>query len=154
MLFTMRCAERWYYNSMKRKKRKKLPKIKTIRNKLWEATKTLVRAKYRVKGGWECYTCPTLITEPKKAHTGHLIPRVTGGLLLYYHLDALRIQCSVCNRHRGGEGAQYLYKLIQEIGMPRISMLLDQIGKVQKPTREFFQNLLDERIAMLKKLGF
>lgn len=137
-----------------KKKHKKLPKIKTIRNKLWQATKTLVRAKYRVKGGWECYTCPTLITEPKKAHTGHLIPRVTGGLLLYYNLDGLRIQCSVCNRHRGGEGAQYLYKLIGEIGLPKISMLIGLIGQEQKPTRVFFQTMLDERAAILKKLGF
>lgn len=138
---------------MKRKKKKKLPKIKTVRTHLWEATKTIVRARYKVKGGWYCYTCPTLITEPKKCHTGHLVPRVSGGLLLYYHLDALRPQCGICNRHRGGEGAQYLYKLIGELGMPAIVTLLGLIGHDQKPTREFFQELLDERKTLLKNLG-
>lgn len=136
-----------------KKRKKKLPKIKTIRNKLWEATKTVIRHRYKVKGGWECYTCDKLLTDPKTVHTGHLIPRATGGLLLYYHLDALRPQCYTCNRARGGEGALYLYKLIGEIGMPAIVTLLGEIGHTQKPTREFFQQLLDTRLSELKKLG-
>lgn len=135
-----------------KKKRKKLPKIKTIRAKLWDATKTLIRAKYAVKSGWECYTCATPITEPKKCHTGHLCPRVSGGLLLYYNLDALRPQCGTCNRHRGGEGAVFLFRLIQELGAERVVTLLVLRGQDQKPTRLFFQTLLDERIVMLKNL--
>lgn len=134
-------------------KRKKLPKIKTIRAKLWEATKTLIRAKYRVKGGWICYTCDIPITEPKKCHTGHLCPRVSGGLLLFYHLDALRPQCDVCNRHRGGEGAVFLFKLMQEIGPEKVVTLLGLRGHTQKPSRVFFQFLLNERIEMVKNLS-
>lgn len=138
-------------------KRKRLPKIKTLRAKLWEATKTIIRARYmlsdKLKPTWACYTCYKLITDPKKCHTGHLCPRASGGLLLYYSLDALRPQCDTCNRHRGGEGAVFLFKLMQEIGPEKVVTLLGIRGHDQKPTRAFFQSLLDERTETLKNLG-
>lgn len=91
------------------------------------------------------------MTIPKKVHTGHCIPRVTGGLLLYYHLDMLRPQCYTCNRNRGGEGALFLYKLIGELGHDKISMLIGLRRQEQKPTRVFFATLLEEYKGMLKK---
>ena len=135
-------------------KKKRLPKIKTLRAKLWEITKRIIRERYTIMGtSWVCYTCDKIITEPKKCHTGHLVPRVTGGLLLYYNLDALRPQCDTCNRHRGGEGAIFYHRLQKELGPKRMVTLLGLIDSDQKPTRAFFEKELADKIAITKKIG-
>lgn len=87
--------------------------VTTIKKKLWEECKRIIRARYGKDNTWNCYTCDRLLDEPSKAQTGHFIPSSTGGALLRYNLNNLRIQCYNCNINQGGAGAEYYRRLLQ-----------------------------------------
>lgn len=103
--------------SLKRvsKKRTKKPFIRLLKDKLWKECQRLTRERFQNPDGtWNCYTCNKVIVNPQDAQTGHGKPK--GALSLRYQFDIrnLRVQCMVCNVHRGGMQDIFIAKLEQE----------------------------------------
>ena len=97
----------YHYYKNSKKPRRKLPPIKTIKNKLWILCKIIIRSRY----GNECYTCPKKGLKGKNWHTGHMIPKSVLGVFLKYDLRLLRPQCGYCNKWLGGNGAIFEKKM-------------------------------------------
>lgn len=120
------------------------------RREIWELCKQITRKRYvREDGSWECYTCGSIIDEPKKAQTGHCINSDFGGLILRYDLRNLRIQDYYCNINLGSNGAVYLQNLINEIGQREVDELFVLLGyKDNKFTHQeeidYLEKLIDE----------
>lgn len=106
---------------MKRSKLRKQSKqpISKLQRALWVYCKAITRAKY----GNECYTCPKKNLEGSNWHTGHFLPKASCGALLKYDLRNLRPQCYNCNLNLGGNGAEFMRKMIIREGQEYVDQL-------------------------------
>lgn len=124
---------------------KKLPKIKTLENKLWKLCREIIRLKYFNT----CFTCGKENITGKDNHTGHFLKKRLLPFYMKYDLRLLRPQCARCNLKGNGceglyainlvkvEGVEYLleidkdfiyYKSIEEPSIPdKREFLLRQI---------------------------
>jgi hypothetical protein len=87
-------------------KRKKLPALKTLKNKAWVLMSEKVRNySSDYKGHCSCVTCGTT-KHYKEMHAGHFIHASKGSLVSY---DARNIhpQCPKCNTYQGGNLIEY-----------------------------------------------
>lgn len=131
------------------KKPRSKNQTKKLKAKLWELCKQIIRKRYQTKEGtWHCFTCDRLIDIPAKAQTGHGIPSSTGGILLRYHLDNLRIQDYFCNINLGGNGAEFYRRLIVEIGQEKV----DELYKLKQQTQKADSLWLESKIAEYEEL--
>lgn len=88
----------------------KLPKTKTLENKLWELCKKLTRKLYPNN----CYTCPATALVGCNCQTGHGKPKGALTMKFKYDLRNLRNQCMRCNLHYGGVTDIFIAKLERE----------------------------------------
>lgn len=127
----------------------KKPTVKSVKNKLWEECKRVVRNRYRVGDqAWMCYTCDRLIVVGSDAHTGHFIPSGSCGALLRYDLRNLRVQCYNCNINLGGNGAEYYRRMVKEVGKKAVEQLFIDKQKTVKADIIFYSNLLEQYKAL------
>lgn len=128
-----------FYQRRPRKKRRKLPPIKTIQNKLEIICKILIRKIY----GNVCYTCGADKLLGRNWHTGHLIPRSTCGTFLKWDLRNLRPQCTRCNIWLGGNGAIFYKRMVEREGQRYVDDLFAD--------RSFFIKERDRYPQLLKQ---
>ena len=120
-------------------------KVSTVKKKVWEECKRIVRSRYAIgEGRWSCFTCDRIIEEKKDAHTGHFIPSGSCGAFLRYNLRNLRIQCYNCNINLGGNGAEYYRRMVREVGEREVNQLFIDKNKTVKADIIFYLNLLEE----------
>ncbi|MFA6314954.1 MAG: recombination protein NinG [Candidatus Paceibacterota bacterium] len=106
---------------MKRNKLKKQSKqpISRLQRKIWSLCKLIIRKKYP----HECYTCGAKNLSGSNLHTGHMWAKASLGAFLKYDLRVLRPQCYNCNINRGGMGADFYKKMLNEIGQVEMEKL-------------------------------
>jgi len=108
---------------MKKKVKKKAKKKFTtgkLKKKLWTVFSRFIRI--RDKG--KCFTCN--IQKPwTQMQAGHFIPKSTGGLALYFHVQNVHCQCFRCNINLGGNGAIYAKRIKDVYGEEKFDELLD-----------------------------
>lgn len=125
-------------------KMKKLS-ITTLKNKLWEECKRVVRKIYMVgENTWYCYTCDRLLDEPAKAQTGHFIPSGACGAFLRHDLRNLRIQCYHCNINLGGNGAEFYRRMVKEVGKKNVEQLFIDKNKSIKADITWYLSLIEK----------
>lgn len=102
---------------MKRKPKKKLPVLKSLKTKAWK----LMSLSVRTNGGKLeynfCYTCEAR-KHYKELHCGHYIHN-----RLDYERNNLRPQCISCNKWRHGNIGIYGEKLIKELGLEKVEQM-------------------------------
>ncbi len=113
-----------FKRSTKPLKRSKLAKaskvpISRLQRQIWELCKQIIRKKYLNS----CYTCGQSQLTGSNWHTGHLWAKASLGSYLKYDLRVLRPQCYNCNINRGGAGADFYAKMLQEIGEEKMEQL-------------------------------
>jgi len=126
---------------LKRGKLKKASKqkISTLQVKLWEQCKRIIRERY----GNKCYTCPAESLSGSNWHTGHLFAKASLGAFLKYDLRLLRPQCYACNIHRGGMGADFYLKMLEENGAEFMNQL-QKDRQVSVKAYDHYEKLLTE----------
>lgn len=83
-------------------------RVSALDRKLKELCKQIIRKKY----GNECYTCDQKNLSGCNWQTGHMIPKGSLGSFLRWDLRVLRPQCMDCNLNNGGQGAEFLRRMI------------------------------------------
>ena len=129
------------------KNKPKKPKSKSI-SKLKKELEALQKQVVLKLYGETCYTCGKY-TEGKDRHLGH-VPwsRTDISIATKFSHEYTRIQCMVCNVHKGGMGAVALQRMIDE-GIDVISLRkLSQEGKGQPVPRRWYE----EKMAYYKAL--
>ena len=127
--------------------------VKQLKSQLWELCKQIIRKRYQKEDGtWTCYTCGRLIDSPAKAQTGHGIPSSTGGVLLRYHLNNLRIQDYFCNINLGGHGGEFYIRLVKEIGQEEVDKIYALKNQTAKADVLFFEQKIAEYSTLLAGL--
>jgi len=112
------------------KKRRVKSPLQKAKIALWEHCKRITRARcVQHDGTWICYSCGSLITEPRSAHTGHFIPSSTSSVHMRYHLDNLRVQCYDCNINKNGHWTAFEAHLILDGIDP------DELKKLNEETK-------------------
>jgi len=129
---------------VKRVKRKKLVPISTLKNKLWELCKQIVR----IRDGNVCTTCKKFISKKSDMHTGHFVASAAGGLFLRYDIRNLHVQCYHCNVNLGGNAAEYYPALEKRYGR----MFVDDIRADKNVTVGNEREFLQERIELYELL--
>ena len=102
---------------LKKKVKKKLPSLKSLKDKAW----TLISIFVRTNGGTveynNCYTCG-IRKHFKALHCGHYIHN-----RLDYELKNLKPQCPACNKWKSGNLGVYGERLIKEIGLETVEKM-------------------------------
>lgn len=125
--------------------------VAKLQRRLWVYCRMLVRKLY----GNECYTCGAKDLEGSNYQTGHFLPKSTCGAFLRYDIRVLRPQCARCNLWGGGEGAEFLRKMIIREGQEYV----DQIFKDKmiildsKSAKERYEYLIEKYRIQLQDLG-
>jgi len=101
-------------------------KISTLKNKLWELTKTYVR----IRDKNTCQKCGKYVTG-RQAETSHVVPKARGNVYRF-NLDNLKVLCYRC--HNGWWH-----------GSP-----IDSVPRVDP--KEWFENKFPERYKRIKAL--
>lgn len=106
----------------KPKKRKKLPTIKSLKNKAWKLMSEHIRTSYADDAGYvSCVTCGS--TKPyKEMHAGHFIHASKGSLVSYDDRN-IHPQCPKCNTYQGGNLIEYTLFIQDKYGAETIEEL-------------------------------
>jgi endonuclease I len=120
-------------------KKNSTQKISVIQRKIWEHCKRLTRQNY----GHTCYTCGSTGLTGSNWHTGHLWAKASLGAYLKYDLRVLRPQCYNCNINRGGMGADFYKKMLNEIGQEKMEQL-EKDRQVEVRAYDFYVKLLEK----------
>jgi len=129
------------------RKRVKTRKLSAIKKDLEALQKALVIKLY----GNDCYTCPAKNLQGRNCHLGHVPwPRSVLWVACTFDYRHTRIQCMLCNIHRGGMGAVALKRMEQEIGAEEVQKLknFSDNNKGKTVPRSYFE----EKIASYTKL--
>ena len=105
-----------------KKKRKKLPTIKALKNKAWKLMSEHIRTSYADDAGYvACVTCGN--TKPyKEMHAGHFIHASKGSLVSYDDRN-IAPQCPKCNTYQGGNLIEYTLFIQDKYGSKTIEEL-------------------------------
>lgn len=100
------------------KKQSKQP-ISKLQRKLWQVCRELATKLYPP----HCYTCGAKNLEGSNRQLGHMWAKASLGAKLKYDIRVLRWQCAVCNLWRGGMGADFYKRMLNEIGEDKMREL-------------------------------
>lgn len=128
---------------MKRTPLRKTAKTHTLgwwKKKFWTTFSLYIRTRDKFR----CFTCDKK-GDGKGLHAGHMIPRASGGLSLYFHEKNVHAQCYHCNINLGGNGAVYASRFIKKYGQEAFDeiMRLKNQGYRKISILEY-QNLIEE----------
>lgn len=138
---------------MTKKKRKPVNKntLTYCKKKLW-----IVFSRYiRLRDNHTCITCGRK-NIGSGMHAGHFIPKVVGGLSLYFDETNVNAQCYRCNLNLGGYGAEYYRQMVAKYGQPKVDQLFyirdgEQIvfnKKSYEVLTEYYEEKLKEKEVM------
>lgn len=127
-------------------KKKSKQKISTIQNKLWDLCKEIIRKRYKNL----CYTCTAVDLQGSNWHTGHLWSKASLGAYMKYDLRVLRPQCYNCNINRGGMGADFYKRMLEEIG-PEAMEKLQKDRQVTVNAYDHYLKLIEEYKKILNE---
>lgn len=135
--------------SLKRLKRKKAPSIAKLKKELEMLQKALVIKTY----GNDCYTCSAIGLIGKNQHLGHIPwPRTDLSIECKFSPEYTRIQCMVCNVHKGGRGAVALQRMLDE-NIDILSLRKrNEETKGNHPPRSWYERKVEEYKAILEEL--
>lgn len=122
--------------------------LEEARKRLWELCRQIIRKRYPPT----CYTCGAPNLVGKNLHTGHCIPSSVGGVLLRYHLDNLRSQCSSCNIWKSGNSALFLRHLMDEIGLENVDELIALKSKTHRADISWYLKKIAEYELILSEV--
>ena len=133
-------------------KKKPLPSIKQLRDKLWELTSLYVRAREAdVSGMAACVTCG--VRKPwKELQAGHWIPRVRGNGTRW-DLRNIHPQCSQCNLLEGGNLAPYYLYMVNRYGPSVLEELAVESGSTVQFKRADYEARIEDIAGRLARLG-
>lgn len=99
-----------------------------------------------------CFTCG--LEKPwKTMQAGHMIPRASGGLSLYFDELNVHCQCYRCNINLGGNGAVYAKKFIEKYGQEEFDRILwDKDNGFKKFSIDEYKELTEEYTKRVDKL--
>lgn len=124
---------------MKPKKPKKLPALKTLKNKLDVAFSAWVRQRDAVDGIATCVTCGR--SSPwKEGHAGHFIKRQYTATR--YDPRNVHFQDVYCNTYRGGSLIEYTLYMQKRYGQEVVDELMRLKHTTAKLTRSDLESLL------------
>jgi Bacteriophage Lambda NinG protein len=125
----------------------KLKRKKNLKKEFWKIFSQYIRQ--RDKG--ICFICG--LKRPwKKMQAGHCIPKVEGGLELYFHEQNVNCSCYRCNINLGGNGALYARRIKQVYGeevLNKLYEIYDRRGNY-KITDEEYIKLIEHYSAKLE----
>jgi hypothetical protein len=136
------------YAPRKKKRINRSTGVKTLKNKLWELCKRIIRLLY----GNTCYTCGRTGLSGSQWHTGHFLPSSTCGIFLRFDLRNLRPQCYYCNINLGGNGAAFYHNLVLYEGQEYVDRLFRDKERITKGDAFFYKNLIDEYTLLIAEL--
>ena len=103
-------------------KRKKLPSIKSLKNKAWKLMSNHIRQSYSDDAGYvACVTCG-ITKQYKEMHAGHFIHASKGSLVSYDDRN-IHPQCPKCNTYQGGNLIEYTLFIQDNYGAETIEEL-------------------------------
>jgi hypothetical protein len=100
------------------RKQSKQP-VSKLDRKLKELCKQIIRKTYPN----ECYTCNQKNLKGSNYQTGHMIPKGALGAFLRWDLRILRPQCFNCNLNLGGNGAEFIKRMIIREGQEYVDQI-------------------------------
>lgn len=83
-----------------------------LKKELWKLFSLYIRRRDK----FTCFTCGKRTRKKGAIHAGHFIPKVVGGLALYFHEKNVHAQCYRCNINLGGWGERYAERMEQVYG--------------------------------------
>lgn len=108
---------------MRRTRIAKKAKPKSIgyyKNRFWSVFSQYIR----LRDNGICFTCG-LKKHWKNMQAGHMVPRASGGLSLYFHEQNVHCQCYRCNINLGGNGAVYAKNFIKKYGQEAFDTIME-----------------------------
>jgi len=129
-------------------KKKSKVKLSTLKNKLWELCKNIIRTKY----GNSCYTCPNTGLAGSNWHTGHMWAKASLGAHLKHDLRILRPQCYFCNINCGGRGADFYARMVKENGQEYMDSLEAEKNITLKADEIWYNQKIEEYTNILESL--
>lgn len=135
-------------STKKKKKRTKQKTVSKLKIELEALQKQLVILLY----GRDCFTCESTNLEGKNCHLGHVPwPRTDISMKAKFSHEYTRIQCMVCNIHKGGAGAKAWVRMsAQGVDMDLLRENSDkEKGKVVP--RQWFLDKIEEYKEALNK---
>lgn len=126
---------------------KKLPKIKTLKKKLWDLVSIYVR---RSTGDMAtCYTCGK-VKHWQEIDAGHAIGG--RGNMVLFDLEIIRPQCKYCNGPQKGMYYEFGTKLNLENGDGWYEKKKRESKGIKKLDRAFYNDMIDEMKIKLEAL--
>lgn len=129
-------------------KKKSKVKLSTLKNKLWDLCKQIIRKKYQ----HECYTCQAKGLVGSNLQTGHMWAKASLGAHLKHDLRILRPQCFACNIHRGGMGADFYVRMVKENGQEYMDSLEKERTITIKADETWYTAKIEEYQSILNSL--
>lgn len=118
--------------------------IPSLKRKLWK-----VFAKWvKLRDNNICFTCGKRV-ESYASQAGHFIPKVVGGIVLYFHPDNVHCQCSYCNLQLEGNRIEYAKKL-GDFKVKELYDIKNQVIEKWEPID--YQNLIEHYGQCIKDL--
>lgn len=112
---------------------------------LWVYCRMIIRKKY----GNDCYICDRKGLEGGNWHTAHLIPKAACGAYLKYDLRNLRPCCYHCNINLGGNGAEFMRKMIIREGQEYVDQIFRDRNLITKE-KEYYPMLIEKYKLMIE----
>lgn len=128
----------WIYN--REMSRAKLPKISTLKKKLWKEVARFIKE----RDGEYCFDCGLHCTG-QQLQAGHWIPNSTSGARLRYHPHNIHSQAGKCNLRYQQEDVKVRYSLTMAkvYGEKRVNELYQLKNKYMKDDRFYVMRLIE-----------
>jgi 5-methylcytosine-specific restriction endonuclease McrA len=134
-------------------KKKKAPKISTLKNKLWSLTSQIVRLRDANADGYaKCCTCDTVkFWRGEGLQAGHFCPAARGGATRWLLIN-INAQCGHCNGPLSSNPLEYYAFMLEKHGQAEVDALRRKSHDVVKVSRGEYEEMIDERAAMLARM--
>ena len=130
---------------------KKPPTLPALKKKAWKLYSQWIRqSRSSWPGFLECYTCGKTF-HWKGLQAGHFLAKNLGSNL-YFHPDNIRVQCIWCNKHLHGNQAEFMKRLLKEIGRTRVTKLFELKKETHQFTRKELLGIIETTKVKLEKL--
>ena len=97
-------------------------KLKRLHDRCWELISEYVRRKAQGR----CFTCG-IVRYWKKQDAGHCFHGKGD-----FNFINIQCQCTSCNRHKHGNGAEFMIRLIYKYGQGKVDNMIYEINKKTK----------------------
>jgi hypothetical protein len=134
----------------KKKAKKKLPGIGTLKNKAWKLTSLYIRRRAAVEGYAECVTCNKWLPW-QEGDAGHWIPQARGNSVRFDDRN-INFQCKNCNGRLGSNPANYAVYMARTYGIDVMEELTTKSRTVTRYRRQDYLDIIDDMAGRLANL--